>query len=449
MEFSLRMTWGGGHWWEQFSQTAAFTPDAGTENRVVNLYPEQRYESEKWEGFGAAITEASGYVYSRMPEAQKRELLQTAFSPERMHLRLVRVPIDSCDFSLGQSAAISDPKDTELKSFSFAQAEQYILPLLTDAQEAAGRPLELMLTPWSPPAFMKTNGERAHGGKLLPEYRGMWADYLCRYIEEYRARGFQVRRMSIQNEAKAVQPWDSCIFTAAEEKEFLRDWLAPALRRHGLGGIEVFVWDHNKERVYERLRDTLDPETDPLVTGAAFHWYSGDHFEALRLCRERFPEKRLIASESCTEFNIYGAADGIGPAQRFAHELLGDLNHGASAFYDWNLLLDEQGGPNWTGNYCLAPFLYDTGAGKLCPQLVQQYFEHFSSLLLPGSVRIAHTCFTDEVEATAWERPDGTLALVLLNRSAEPRPVCVRLNGQEAGAVLMPKSITSGTIKYR
>ena len=443
-ELKLNMTFGNGGWMGRFCQTAAFTPDLGTENRVVNLYPEAT--AQTLEGFGGAITDAAGYVYSLLSPAQKSRLMETYFRPERMNYRLVRIPIDSCDFSLEQHAAVSDPADTELKSFSFAGAEKYILPMLRDAQAAAGQPLELMLTPWSPPAFMKTNGRREGGGALKPEYRDMWAEYLCRYIEEYQSRGFRVRRISIQNEAKAVQPWDSCIFTAGEEKQFLRDHLYPALTRHGLCHVEVFIWDHNKERVYERLRDMLDADTGRMVAGAAFHWYSGDHFEALRVCRDRFPDKKLIASESCMEFWKYGAEDGGGAARRLAREMLGDLNHGACAFYDWNLLLDDRGGPNYTGNYCLAPFHYDAEKQQLRPQLVQEYYEHFTHNLLPGSVRIEHTCFSDAVEATAWKRPDGTLALVLLNRSRESQPVCLRLEGMEAGLVLMPESIASGVI---
>ena len=111
-----------------------------------------------------------------------------------------------------------------------------------------------MLTPWSPPAYMKDNADRNHGGRLKQEYKKVWADYICRYIEEYRKRGYLVKRISLQNEPHAVQTWDSCIYTAQEEKEFLRDYMWPALQEHSLGVIEIFIWDHNKERVNEESR---------------------------------------------------------------------------------------------------------------------------------------------------------------------------------------------------
>lgn len=426
-------------------QDIPFAPDAGEENNVVNLYPEMTFET--MEGFGGAVTDSAAYVYSLMNDRQKKELMDACFSPEKMGYRLVRIPMDSCDFSLEMYEADSDPEDRALEHFSFARTEKYILPMLADAQAAAGRPLELMLSPWSPPAFMKTNGRRTGGGKLKPEYREAWAEYLCRYILEFRRRGYLVRRISLQNEPKAVQTWDSCIFTPAEQKEFLRDFMAPAMKRYGLEDVEIFLWDHNKERVYEWMRDIIDEETDPLVAGAAFHWYSGDHFEALDLARRRFPDKKLIISESCIEFSKFGGEDAARSALRLSHEIIGDLNHGMTAFYDWNLLLDEQGGPNHVGNFCLAPFLYDTKSHTLLPQLIQRHFAHFSAYLLPGSLRVGYSKYTDELDVTAWKRPDGALAAVLLNRGRETLPVCLRLAGETAQFQLPAGAIATGLIR--
>ena len=439
MELKLHTTFGGGNWDEQFEQTVLFTP-GDSENRVINLYPEIEYQS--LDGFGGAITDSAAYIYAQMSEEQKRQMMETYFSPARMNYQMLRIPIDSCDFSVEQYEAW-----TESGPLDFSRVEEYILPMLRDAERAAGRRLPLMLAPWSPPAHMKTNGIRHRGGKLRPECRAAYADYLCRYIEAYRERGFLVKALSIQNEPKAVQTWDSCVYTAREEREFLRDFLWPALEKHGLTDLELYLWDHNKERVYEWMRDIIDEETDKMVTGAAFHWYSGDHFEALDLCRERFPDKKLVLSESCIEFSKFDPSDAFGAASIFAHEMLGDLNHGICFFGDWNLLLDEQGGPNYVGNYCLAPFLFDTGAKTLRPQLLQQYMEHFSALLTPGSRRIGMSRFSDRVEATAWRRPDGSLALVLLNREERIQPAVIRLEGLEAGVQLAPRSISSAVIR--
>ena len=201
--------------------------------------------------------------------------------------------MDSCDFSTHMYEADPFEADENLEKFSFSDTEKYIIPLLKAAEEAAGKKLNIMLSPWSPPTYMKTNKGRKKGGSLKTQYRKRWAEYICRYIEEFKKRGYKVNRISVQNEPKAVQEWDSCVYTPQEEKEFLRDFLIPALRKHGLEETEVFIWDHNKERVYERINEIVDSTTRDMVAGIAFHWYSGDHFEALELVRNKFPDKKM------------------------------------------------------------------------------------------------------------------------------------------------------------
>lgn len=445
MQLNWTATTAAGSSWETVEGKVLFHPDVeGVENQVVNLYPEVTYQT--FEGFGGAITDAAGYVYSLMDEKQKHQVIQSYFAPNQMGYDRVRIHMDSCDFSTGIYEAMSNPDDRALDSFSFARTEQYILPMLTDAQATAGRPLKLMLSPWSPPAFMKTNGSRVGGGSLKPEYRNMWADYICRYIKEFQKRGYEVERISIQNEPKAVQTWDSCIFTAEEEKEFLQNHLFPALAHHGLNGIEVFIWDHNKERLYERVRDTVDETTKDMVAGAAFHWYSGDHFEALDMVRQQYPDLKLITSESCIEYSKLDVGDAFGNAARLAHELIGDLNHGTNAFYDWNLLLDETGGPNHVGNLCHAPYMYDRAARQLHPQLLQQYFWHFSHYVVPGSVRIGLSRYTNGLETAVFHRPDNQFAVVLFNPGTKEMTVNLRLGEQLAELTVEPQTILSGLI---
>lgn len=425
----------------RFDQTIDMTEDIReVENQVINLYPEITYE--KFEGFGGAITEAAAYIYSLMNEEEKKQVIETYFSPEQMNYQLVRIHMDSCDFSLDMYEAMSDPEDTKLNSFSFERTEKYIIPMLKDAQKASKGNLKLMLTPWSPPAFMKTNGKRTGGGKLKPEYRNLWAEYICRYIREFKDRGFKVQRISIQNEPKAVQTWDSCLFTAEEEKEFLRDHLYPAMKNHGYEDIEVFIWDHNKERIYERVRDTVDEETKQMITGAAFHWYSGDHFEGLDLVHRLYPDMKLIMSESCLEYSIFDEKNINSVTNRLCHEIIGDLQAGMCAFYDWNLLLDEKGGPNHVGNYCHAPFLYDTVEHKLMPQKTQEQYYMFSHFILPGSVRIASTKYTEQIDEVAYLTPENKIVVLLLNKSDQILSVNIRLNGKTGSLILAPELLS-------
>lgn len=422
--------------------SGAFVPDDGEENEVFNIYEEMQYQT--LEGFGGAVTDAAGSVYAQMSEVQKEQMLKQYFN--EMHYERVRIHMDSCDFSTHMYEADPDPEDADLEKFSLTDTEKYILPLLEAAQKTAGKKLKIMLSAWSPPAYMKTNGQRKKGGSLKKEYYGRWAAYLCRYMEEFRNRGFEVERISVQNEPKAVQEWDSCVYTAEEEKTFLRDFLVPEMERRGLGGIEVFIWDHNKERVYERARDIIDEETDPMIAGVAFHWYSGDHFESLNMVRERFPGKKLILSESCLEFSKFEKGDEQTNAERLAHDMIGNLNAGMCAFYDWNIVLDSKGGPNHTGNFCDAPYLYDPEKKELEERKSLRYYWHFTHFILPGAVRLGTTRYTDRLDFTAWENPDGTKALIILNRSEQEQNVNIRISGELIRWTAAPRSICSGII---
>lgn len=426
-------------------RTICSIPDDGVENEVLNIYEE--IQDQTLEGFGGAITDAAGYVFSLMDEKQKDELLTMYFDETQMGYSQVRIHMDSCDFSTCMYEADSDEKDEKLERFSFDHTEKYILPLLDAAEKKAGKKLKIMLSAWSPPAYMKTNGKRKKGGSLKPQYRRRWAEYLCRYVEEFRKRDYRVVRMSIQNEPKAVQKWDSCIYTATQEKEFLRDYLVPVFSEHGISDIEFFIWDHNKERLYERARDIIDETTDHLVTGVAFHWYSGDHFETLDLVRKCFPDKKLILSESCLEFGKYDKEDQLTNAERLAHDMIGNLNHGMVGFYDWNILLDEEGGPNHTGNFCDAPYLYHRDKKELMQRRCLRYYWHFMHFIRSGAVRLATTCYTDKLDLTAWKNTDGEVVFVLVNASEQKTKNYLRFAGEVFSIEMEPHSIVSGRIQ--
>lgn len=420
-----------------------FVHDEEIENELINLYPQMKYQT--MEGFGGAVTDSAGYIFSLLDEEQKERMVKQYFGKEGMKYNLVRIPIDSCDFSLEHYEAASDADDEKFEKFSFERVEKYILPLLDAVEKEHGEKLEIMLSPWSPPAYMKTNGERNHGGKLKPEYRKRWAEYICRYIEEYQRRGYLVTRLTLQNEPKAIQTWDSCVYTAEEQKEFLRDYMWPALREHGMEKIQIYLWDHNKERVLEWAEAIMDEETADMVSGMAFHWYSGDHFEALRMVKERFPDKKLLLSEACIEYSKYSADDYLGNAQKYAHDIIGNLNEGMGTFVDWNLVLDEKGGPNHVGNFCDAPYLYDTKKKELQESNILGYLWHFSHFIEAGAVRIGVTRYTDKLEVTAFEK-NGRITFVILNRTDEKIPAYIRIQNECVKIVVEKQSVSSGVI---
>lgn len=422
-----------------------FRPDEiGRELGLVNLYPEMQYQEIT--SFGGAITDAVGATLERMPAAQAQEVINAYFGSDGIGYRAIRTHIDSCDFSTDQYSAVMDPDDKELLTFSLSRDEQRIIPWIKAAYKAAGEALPVMLSPWSPPPFMKTNGNRSGGGRLKKEYYSLWARYLCKYVTEYRARGINVTALSVQNEPNATQTWDSCLYTPAEEREFLAEHLYPNLFQAGLEDIAVYIWDHNKERLFDRACAEIDGRTSPMITGLAFHWYSGDHFDALRLVREKFPDKKLVFSEGCIEYSRFDKNQLIN-AQMYAHDMLGNLCAGMNAFLDWNIALNEQGGPNHVGNYCEAPIICDTQLGTVEYKLSYHYIGHFSRFIRPGARRIATTNFSDRLEVGAFQNPDGTLVVLFLNRTGDKFSAALRLDGGILPVTLEESSIATVVIQ--
>jgi glucosylceramidase len=400
--------------------------DKGQENQAINLHPEFKYQT--FEGFGGSLTEAAAYTWHQMPEDLKKELLEDYFGKSGLGYTQARMALDSCDAALSNYSAMEDENDINLESFSLKRDEEYILPFVKAINGVSGKPITVMLSPWSPPPFMKTNGEKNHGGKLKKEYRALWAEYFCRYIEEYRKHGVNVARISIQNEPAALQKWDSCVYSAKDEKEFLRDYLYPALQKHNLKDLEIYIWDHNKERAVERALETIDETTGKIIDGIAVHWYSGDHFEALSMIKERYPDKKVIFSEGCVEYSKFSAGNQLANARMYGHDIIGDLNAGARAFIAWTILFNSEGGPNHVNNLCEAPIMYDVKNKTMEKKLGYTYIGHFSRYLLPGSVRIGMSKFTDKLDVTAFMRPDGRIAAVIMNRTNEAMQVFLRLH---------------------
>lgn len=387
------------------------------EMNLVKAYPHVTYQP--FLGFGAALTEASGYVFAQMGEETRERFLNLCFSEEHNRYSLCRLSVQSCDFSLIPRSYMPK-RDTTLKSFSIDDDWGYVLPLVKAAQRVNPR-LEFIASPWSPPAWAKTTHLRKWGGHLKRDSYDLWAKMIARTLAEYRAVGVNIGRVTVQNEPQAVQPWESCIFNAEQEIAFLHDHLKPALRAEGLGHVKTLVWDHNKERMLDRATAVLaDRKRAMSVDGIAFHWYSGDHFEALRATRELAgPDREIIFSEGCDFFTAGDTWWERPHAEHYAREIIGDFEAGANAILDWNILLNAQGGPNHVGNFCDAPIMYDANSGEMNVRLPFYYLGHFSRFLRIGARRMLVSRFTTRLETCGFVNPNGSKALVVLNRTDE------------------------------
>jgi glucosylceramidase len=280
---------------------------------------------------------------------------------------------------------------------------------------------------------MKTNGSMLHGGQLKPEFAETWADYYGRFIHAYEKEGIKIWGLTVQNEPMAVQTWESCVFTGDEERAFVRDHLGPALARAGLAGVKLMIWDHNRGIMYQRVKAVYDdPAAAKYVWGAAFHWYVGDHFDNVRLVHEAWPDKNLLMTEACLGPFAADRVQGWSLGEAYGNSLIHDLNNWAVGWTDWNVLLDEHGGPNHVGNYCFAPVHADTRSGALTFLNSYYYIGHFSKFIRPGARRIATTLNDDRLLASAFLNADGRVAVVVLNLKDEAIDFKLWIDGRAA-----------------
>ena len=394
-------------------------------------------------GFGGAFTEAAALTWQQLTPALRDELMQAWFDPTHGHgYTLCRVPMGSSDFGLGNYAHVDVPDDFALAHFNIERDRQAILPMIHAAQRAAGRPIRLLASPWSPPAWMKTTGRMNEGGQLRPEYRDAWAQCYVKFVQAYAAEGVPIWGLSVQNEPQATQRWDSCIYSAEEERDFVRDHLGPALHAAGLQHVKLIVHDHNRDELVQRAGTVYaDAEAAQYVWGAGFHWYVEDHFEQVQQLHDAWPDKQLLFTEGCQEGGPHTGEWGL--AERYARSIIQDLNHWTVGWIDWNLLLDEHGGPNHVGNFCSAPVLADASRAAVNYQSSHAALGHFARHMQPGAQRVLCAATRQVLEATACVNPDGSLAVVVMNRGDTAQTFTLAAAGRWASATLPAHAIAT------
>ena len=341
-------------------------------------------------GIGGALTDASAETFAKLPKDKQQELLQAYYDVKKgIGYTLARTNIQSCDFSSDTYSYVSDA-DKDLKTFSVDHDKQFRIPFIKQAIAAAGGKLTLFASPWSPPAFMKDNNDMLHGGKLKPDFYTSWAMYYTKFIKEYEKDGIPIWGITIQNEPMAKQKWESCIYTAEEERDFLKNHLGPTMEKEGLKDKKIIVWDHNRDLMYQRAQTYFDdPEAAKYAWGIGFHWYedwSGGQpmYENVERVHEAYPDKNILFTEGCEEKFAFSRLNDWTLGERYGRSMINDFNNGMAGFTDWNILLDETGGPNHVGNFCFAPVHADTKNGTLTYTNAYYYIGHFSKFIPPG-----------------------------------------------------------------
>jgi glucosylceramidase len=398
-------------------------------------------------GIGGAITDASAETFAKLPADQQDEFLTAYFDPQNgIGYSLVRTTIHSCDFS-SESYTYVKEGDKELVSFNIDHDRKNRIPLIKRANGIAGGSLTIYASPWSPPAFMKDNNNMLRGGKLLPDYYQSWANYFTKFIKAYEEEGIPIWGISIQNEPMATQKWESCIFTAEEERDFLKNFLGPTMQREGYGEKKIIAWDHNRDLLLQRASVLLkDPEAAKYVWGIGFHWYEpwsggAPMFDNVKVVNQAFPNTNLLFTEGCKESFDINKVNDWKLGELYGRAMINDFNNGSVGFTDWNILLDETGGPNHVMNLCFAPIHGDTKTGKLIYTNEYYYIGHFSKFIRPGAKRLASSVSRSSLLATAFLNPDGKTAVVVMNAGEEKVSYFLWVNGEAVEVVSPARSI--------
>ncbi len=407
------------------------------EKATISVDPNQKMQEII--GFGGAFTEASAYNLLRVNKEERQKAINAYFDPvDGLGYSIGRVSIHGCDFSLNSYLYIDDYDDT-LESFSIKR-DQPIIDLIKEASEVRGQNIKILASPWTPPFWMKDNNSPIKGGKLLPKYDDIWAKYFVKFIRAYEKAGIDVFSVTVQNEPMAVQRWDSCIYEAEDEARFVKV-LGKTFEKEKLDQ-KIYIWDHNRDLMLERTKKVLsDPEAYKYVYGTAFHWYDNELFDEVKKTHDAFPDKHLLFTEGCQENGPHPSDYAVG--ERYGRNIIHDLRNYNEGYIDWNLFLDDTGGPNHVNNLCSSPIIVNIFQENILKNPSYFYIGHFSKYIKPGAVQLASTV-NQGLFTVAFENPNGSKIVVIQNE--KDKDFTVDIQGFDQKIKFLSKAHSISTI---
>lgn len=428
-------------------ENLAFSDFNQPTERQICVFVDPNITYQTFLGIGGAITDASSEVFAKLPADKQQEFLNAYYSKDKgIGYSLIRTTIHSSDFSSGSYTYI-DEGDAKLKSFNIDHDRKYKIPLIKKAMATAGNKIMLYASPWSPPAFMKSNKDMLKGGTLLPEFYQPWANYYTKFIKAYEKEGMPIWGITVQNEPMATQTWESCIYTAEAERDFLKNYLGPTMKKEGLGDKNIVVWDHNRDQMTQRAEVIFsDPEASKYAWGMGFHWYEtwagGEPmFENVAKVQKAFPSKKLMFTEGCVEKFDAAKYQFWANGERYGKSMINDFNNGTVAWTDWNILLDENGGPNHVGNFCFSPVHADTKTGTLIYTPSYYYIGHFSKFIRPEAKRVNSAVSRSVLMSASFMNADGKMVTVVMNEGKVKVDYFLCVGTTATAITILPHSI--------
>ena len=367
-------------------------------------------------GLGSSLEHSTCYNISRLPKLRQREVLERILDRDKgIGMNLMRICFGTSDFTASPWYSYDDSPgnkpDPELRHFSIAKDRAYVLPILKLAREINPE-LEFFASPWSPPAWMKTNKSMC-GGHLNPLYYRAFAEYLARAIEAYKAEGIDIIAITPQNEPEYFpDTYPTCGWTAPQQRNFIRDHLGPVFAEHNLS-TKIWCYDHNFN--HPNFPETIlkDPEAAKYIDGTGFHLYEGQA-SAMTWLHERFPDKHVYFTEGSV-FDMTGAV-----------EIISYLRNWARCYNAWVTVIDHRAQPN-PGPHDCSPTSIVLNSNTLELEYRFDYYMYgqFMKYIARGAVRVASTS-SEKTPNVAFRNPDGSIVLIVANPGQTAEALSIR-----------------------
>ncbi|WP_423809710.1 glycoside hydrolase family 30 protein [Polaribacter atrinae] len=441
----------------KLTQITDFVP---VENAAtITLNPKKTFQTIT--GFGGAFTESSAYLLNKLSQKNRDTIIQAYFSEEGANYSLTRTHMNSCDFSLSQYSYSPVADDVKLEHFTIKDDMDDLIPMIKDAMNASKDGFKIFASPWTAAPWMKDNNKWV-GGKLLPKYYDTWALFFSKYIDAYEAEGIDIWGFTVENEPHGNgNNWESMHFTPKEMTDFVEFHLGPKLEKDGYGDKIILGYDQNREGLKEWVDEMYRSESSSkYFDGTAIHWYESTYEvfpEALQYAHDKAPEKYLIETEGCIDSEIPVWQDDAwywkkeatdwgydwrepekkylhpkyAPVNRYARDIIGCLNNWVDGWVDWNMVLDTKGGPNWFENWCVAPVIVDPEKDAVYFTPLYYTMAHFSKYIRPEAKVIGLENSDKELQVTAAQNPDGSIAVVVFNEGKTKKSFKISLGEKE------------------
>jgi glucosylceramidase len=407
---------------------AVFRPGTSRAAQVITVDPGTA--DQTMTGFGASVTDSSAWLIAGSP--RRASIMSALFDPRNgIGLDFLRQPVGASDFARSlysyddQAPGHQDPG---LADFSIAHDQRYVLPVLRQALRLDPG-TTVMATPWSPPGWMKTSGSMI-GGTLAPADYPVYARYLVRYLQAYRAAGVPVALLSPQNEPGfSPANYPGSTLTAAQEAALIARDLGPDIAAAGLP-TKILAYDHNWDDPAYPEQILADPAAARYVAGVAWHCYAGEP-SAQAAVHAAHPAVATYLTE-CTGTQSADPAATFGDTLDWqtANLIIGATRDWASSVTTWNLALDPSGGPSMNCTTCTALVTVDNAAGTARYNAEYYVLGQASKFVRPGAVRIASGTFgPGRIQDVAFRNRDGSTALIVLNSAPGPQAFGVSQQG--------------------